>query len=486
MKQNKLFLTLICSLGLVGLFASCERRGGSGTGSIEPEDGGQEVYIPAVIQLRNGEAQDTERFIGYGFDLADFLPTDESGFGDAYVVDPYLLENNEPWNPWGATDNNDFLKPIVRQKEVKMDVKRETVREITSDFNESKLSLSGGIEIGIGNADKVNPFSIDVNYSKTTTNLDSTYVHRFRAYKIKREVIFDGNTEDFKHYLSKRFVRDLRNLPAKSLVKKYGTHLVTKCLFGNFLDFKLISSTSTFNKDESANITLAYSGKKLNPSISGKVRRYSNLLHIILTQGGSDYTPENSELGLSLSEGTIATVDQKKWAEQLRPDDYSFYTVDTEIGTVPIPDLIDNLYLKIKYTSGILHLVSYDGYVLYVLMNPDTMKPVTLNGEYLYFILKEYDSTNQQMLCCGTSFNDVSAKLLNGDIDDSGYWNLSITRDGKWIIQQTYGSKYLTTDLKLSENTGTNTKWLLNPVRPAVSKNGNLYNWENALLPLTK
>lgn len=90
------------------------------------------------------------------------------------------------------------------------------------------------------------------------------------------------------------------------------------------------------------------------------------------------------------------------------------------------------------------------------------------------------------MLCCGSSFSDVSAKLLNGDIDDSGYWNLSITRDGKWIIRQTYGSKYLTTDLKLSENTGTNTEWLLNPVRPAVSKNGNLYNWENALLPLTK
>lgn len=290
-----------------------------------------------------------------------------------------------------------------------------------------------------------------------------------------------AEAQNLEFYLHKRFVRDLSRLSARQLVDKYGTHLVAQYLIGPYMNLSVSAKASTFTNEEIKKIEAKLWDSKLslNHETKQKIERNISDIALIYRQGGSNYSPEKPILSLSTfyQDGALYALDRKAWEAGIRHDNTFLMLAKDRQGLIPIPDLISDVPLKIKYLTGMIYQSMSGSYsaINYALCNPLNYQAFKYKGKYIRVALRDYADA-MEVLHIGVDGGDIltESTLQNASSSERHKWDFAIQDNHLWTIKSRLSGKYLCTDgsLKALAEDSANTRfWLLNPIIPTADGN---------------
>ena len=460
------------------LLLSCQKEMPlSSPSSFKPEKAILDSWnVPSYTELRTAESSLLpERYLGKGFNLLKSSFTDAGGFTD------YSIVSNEttPWSPFGRPIEEENLHPIVNAYG-SLDLHQELHQDL------SKTTSIDSIRFSTTTTYKSNTLS----YVTTDVSRNSKKSHTYNSFIYRKDkvIMYDlSDPKNLEFYLNKRFVRDLSRLSAADLISKYGTHIVTKYYIGPYIDLRVSANSSIFSAEDVKKLEAKIWDNKVNiePTLRNKVEKNSTDISVVYRQGGSDYVPEKSLLSVAAfyKEGAIESLDIRAWEKGIRNDNSFLMLGRGEDAILPIPDLISNIPLKIKYISGILHNVFPA--INYILCNPKTFQPIKLNNQYLRVALLGYND-GMNLIHLGIDGGQI---LTESYITSMPYkrhkWDLEQHQNGLWTIRSRASGMYLCTDKQLraiDADSNGQRYWLLNPIIPTVD--GNTRKISQLFIPL--
>ncbi len=437
-----------------------------------------------------------DRYLGLSYDLMKH----KNNNSDAFLMGVVDFKS-EAWSPFGGEVST--LKPKVYIATLREKIKSQrcqTLSEMLLDYDFIKIH-SGK-----------NSFVYRFHHEELDDLVNQKNCVVRSLQEVEKEVYYlNFKPEVVRSYLRWDFVKELIVRDAEELVQAYGTHLVGGYQLGSTLNFTLYSDPYIFTEEETKTMESwlwKSEGKpKYNPIITE--RMYPEFLSVNYRQMGSDY--RDNSLSHILSGNLFAMIkakeqfNEEEWSKGFVPNSNRFVALDEEHrNLIAIPDLIEDIPLKIKYTAGILHRVARNNdkkrmpVIRYVLSDPTTHKPIILNKQALSINLKSYKDAKVPIYL-GNSNNKIylDEKYVKGfkrrDVSEPLSWKakLSIyTDEGFWNAvdkgKANYISKpsekglwtfmlrgkvdyYLCRDLKLRTEQEDKEKlrfWLLNPIMP--------------------
>lgn len=434
---------------------------------------GQETpwEVPTYSEIRAATYDlPAERYLGKGFNTLRYPLTHSEGFSD-YAV---LSTQSGAWSPFGREIEEEDLEPIV--------VSYGTPGELVGYRNEGITESSAMDSISFSANAKYSKTSLTYKTQDITRHLDKSHTFSSFVGRKKKLVMLDlGDADNLEFYLHKRFTRDLSRLSATDLVAKYGTHVVTRYYIGPYMHLKVAAKASSFSKEDIKTIEgkLWSDNFTINKELKSKISRKASDISVIYRQGGSDYIPNNAlfnvgELYKEVS--TVAALDYEAWHTKIREDNTFLMVAGEQSALHPIPDLISDIPLKIKYVSGILFqtLPPNASGLNYLLCDPRTYEPFKHKGKYLSVGLRHYGNS-MEMMDWGLDSNQLFFEgLLLGGNGASHKWDFELQANGLWLVRSRFSGRYLCLDGRLktqAEDTENLRYWLLNPIVPTPGGN---------------
>lgn len=408
---------------------------------------------------------DPSCYLGYGFNVLKHAPTDVRGISQK----PLLAIDKPAWTPWGGETGVLPTKLIVQNNESPK-TQNYYHLNVTEGFQPRSIDFQGVKGLSFA------PWA----YYPQDLVRSSTQSHTYQSlvYQARATVAYD--VEDYRglaSYLTRDFVRDLGKMSATELVEKYGTHLVMRYVLGPYMKLSVSAKASVFSPNEVKKIEMkAWEGSSpLSPELQQKVRENKRSLSMRYEQAGSDYNPQ--DLAQNLTDlGRTHQLDDKAWERGLRSDDAPFLML-SEGEAIPIPDLIADVPLKMKYISGILYQSLPKGVsaINYVLYNPKDYQRVVYNGHPIRLVLPNYRDA-QVVLHIGLDTGKILTEGALLAIQEQRHkWDIELSETGLWTIKSRLSGKYLCTDTKLrtlAEDSEGLRYWLLNPILPPPEGHG--------------
>ncbi len=412
-------------------------------------------------------------YLATGFNLLRYPINNDKGFTFSEIVN---LEQ-EAWSPFGAKTTN--LKPKLKILD-KQNYIEKFHQGLSDQSIYSKIILK---------ANDNRTFEL-LAKSEYLQNISSdSYCSQTFIQNIQKEVSLEHFTaEVMSSYLSKDFVRDLKLLSAKELVRKYGTHLVGKYSLGAFLNFKLITDKKVFTEAETSFLEKALCSKEnllaRNPKLEEKLYKYWSSVAVDYSSIGSKYYNAGAIHSLlNINDLALARLNLSKFKHGVIPNANAFLSLDRHSdGLIAIPDLITNTALKIKFLAGILEQYEknidseYRSNIHYILCDKEG-KPVKFDNQYLSTPLSKYDNT-YSYIKCGKA-KKLTGAIIKGNKSNEELWEMRLNKDGYWLIlsKDTKQATYLCQDFKLrTEGQDLNNLryWLLNPIIPTEKRGSHL------------
>ncbi len=194
--------------------------------------------------------------------------------------------------------------------------------EATEDISTTYLRDSIGITLGYNKK-----FTVSVKYQNISKH--DIKVHSFRAfaYQLKSEAYLSPySNDDYSKFLSKGFVRDLREMNGVDLIHRYGTHLITAYYIGAYSNLIITAVSDKFSKDEVMGLTASAFDGKLDATFARKVNLNKSSLRVEYSQGGSDYVPPVDVISFreGFNPATINPIDRNAWLKMIRKDHKTF------------------------------------------------------------------------------------------------------------------------------------------------------------------
>lgn len=432
----------------------------------EVEHASQEELAGNTTELRGSiSSEDKTKFLGRGFNLLHCRGSyrDVEDITNGNVLSQSRLNANTPWAPWGGEVLEEaFNTPQLRIKEVTWSLKLEEVHDVAELYEQDSIEISVG----------ANSKKIVLKFWYSVFNSEEERVLRIRQYtsKVSEDISWVAQkAQTYRYYLDNTFVNSLRHMPADSLVDTYGTHAITGYSLGAFSDLLITARKSVFSENElRALAKSAFNDEvKLPPYLSSKVQENVNSISTTYRQGGSEYAPPSVSPQTLFSTSTPTLIDLASWEKGIRKDNPSFISIKS--GIIPIPDLIENLNLKVKYASAIVHKIHSMQDIIYVLCSPDNFEPVKYNGEYVYTSLKQYLGGANYVYYGNNSTKSMSEKQLTGNGSSDACWRSKLDNEGLWVFYNTASARYLCRDFKMrrkDEDLEGLRYWALNPIIP--------------------
>ena len=405
------------------------------------------------------------RYLGRGFNQVAHTANEVEGFTEGQVLDEKRIASNNPWSPFGRAMTSALRAPRLEEQTISS-----RDRFFARVYQSSKDSpLYDTISVSIGSNYK----NIDLAYGNRRYSSGSSHRHIYRymmGYKYLHERYQSNTSTDYEFYLDEHFVRDLKKLSAADLVQKYGTHLVTSYSTGAALDLAVAANKSLFTSAEVTSIfkALWVGGTALSPQLQSKVKHHYAQLGVTYLQAGSDYAPDVLH---PLTAGDMrGRYDERLFQKQVHALAHTTF-LRLEDGNPPIPSLISDLPLKVKYFSGILDQVrpSELGGTMYVFSNPENYEMIPYQSDYLDVIMPRYES-GQVYIFIGPNayrtFDETGRSMQR--------WYAQLNESGLWTFHSLKSSKYLCRDFVLrtkEEDTGNLRFWGLNPAIPTAELN---------------
>lgn len=423
--------------------------------------------------------QSPERFLGRGFNLLEHKIYEEQGF-QRPILDANRMQTGRGWNPFGEFPAQNIEMDVV---DTEIDYRNASPKiEATEDISTTYLRDSIGITLGYNKQ-----FTVSVKYQKTSEH--DMKVHSFRAfaYQLKSEAYLSpSSNDDYSKFLSKGFVRDLREMNGVDLIHRYGTHLITAYYIGAYSNLIITAVSDKFSKDEVMGLTASAFDGKLDATFARKVNENKSSLRVEYSQGGSDYVPPVDVISFreGFNPATINPIDRNAWLKMIRKDNNTFMSLPfNRNGMIAIPDLIENIPLKLKYICAIQHLANPRQKFTYVLCNPQNYAPLKFGDAPIYTRLNQFAASNAFQLFIGTNFpEEFTEKKISGEGADA-FWQSGYEKNGLWTMRSAKTGKYLCTDLKmrtLEEDKAGKRYFLLNPIFP--NDNYSDYAWNKMLI----
>lgn len=454
-------------------FASCSKE--------QPlqKNSEQEVHskpqFGTLHEFRSASATNVpnDRYLGHSFNLLAYRPNDMEGMVSDEVLDIAKWKSNTPWKPFAREISEDLDIPRFREEYDNVEFLDQINEDVSSSYLQDSLHLS------LTGAYKKISFSYNraqVRGKEHKQHVFSTYIYRS---DIKVKALLDEDS-DLEFYLSKRFVRDLKKLSPKELVTKYGTHIITAYSLGPFLELTILADRSAFSSKVTETISGSFLDQKiLSQEAKRQYQQGNTRIALTYRQGGSSYYPEENLLtiGSLFTTSSLGRVNISEFKKQARRGDNIFQSLGKTSELIPIPDLISDIPLKMKYIWGLQALSEESNKgQWFVLCNPKTAEPIFHKGNFLSFTLLR-NSTDQQTTLY---LNDNRQKVAHESYFETGsstnpVWFFEMNQtSGLWTVRSGRGA-YLCRDFKvrtLEEDTEELRFWLINPVtRPGrISK----------------
>ncbi len=441
---------------------------------------GVEGFAKYSSEVRSLSLSDSQhRLLGRGFNFVKYRFNDELGFCRP-ILDAERLLSGSGWLPWGQ-QKLISLEPIeIEVDEREMPPKMLDIEDISTSYFQDSIDI---------NLPFHNIVSLRFRYKNTSSNKDiKTYSYKAYAYRVDKEIYYSASSDkDYAKFLSAEFVRELKRKSAKDLVSLYGTHLVTRYYTGAYSNLVLSSLSNVFSREETFDLTSSVFGVSINGTLSDKAKRNKSSLRVEYSQAGSEYVPT-----LDIVDGTglfdtpsVYIIDRNEWLKNLKKEVNTFLSMPfSRDGMIPIPEIIENNNLKLKYICGIQHTAHPNVRFTYVLSTPETYKPILFEGEHLSVELSDYVAPTDILVAYGDSyFKPFSELKLLGQGNRSGYWKPRLDENGLWTFQGFTSNKYLCRDFKLrsiDEDIEGLRYWVLNPIFVSQS-NHNRYAWDKTL-----
>lgn len=455
---------------LVGAFSSCGEEEVIVSGVEDPKNQSESWDVPSYVAI--GEDMGylrPERFLGRGFDVTHYTYKDYDGFRRGEVLDVA----SGAWSPFGRVVEYEDLSPNVepcinlgRQTKYHQSIARPIGSEVMS-FSDGSTYYTKGF----------NYTHRDITMQEATSRTCASFISC-----PTKSVMYDlVDPTRLEFYLHKDFVRDLGRLQASKLIELYGTHLVTSYTTGAFMSLVLSAKASLFTELEMAKMesNLWVDKAMLSRELKDKVERNISNISIVYRQGGSDYMPDKDFLGLGgfYQDTSMPTLSEEQWYAQIRPNDNSFVALPEDgQGLVPIADLISDVPLKVKYVAGILERIKGNpsSAINYVLCNPQSLRPFTLDGKILRVSLGSYADAVERIALGLDHTAMLSEGVLLSTEQKNHSWDFEIGENALWTISSRLSKKYLCTDgvlRTIHEDTKGLRYWLLNPIVPTAGGN---------------
>ncbi len=306
-----------------------------------------------------------------------------------------------------------------------------------------------------------------------------------RAYTLgDRHYLDVEKIEQYKPCLSDKFLEDLRKLSGAELVKRYGTHLITSFEQGALSQLSLKSTSDhwgyerVFDENDLMMLAEAVYNPPMNEELREKVEQNRTALRIKYYQTGSDYLPK---LGVSptsiFSKSDKPVVDKELWFKAINKQLLNFLRVNhEENGLIFIPNLIDDLSLKIKYLSAIVFFSNSNRYIHYYLCDPKTFKAIEFEESPIILGMSAYKDKPHCRLYSETSNKILSEEVIVNKENYGTYHKAMLQEDGLWTFLDIDTKRFLCRDLKYrtaQDDSEGLRFWALNPVIPKEGYVGN-------------
>lgn len=441
------------------------------------------VTLQSSSEIRGGLGQDPFSKLGKGFNLASYSSYDRNGIAILDILDKRRMENFEPWDPFGNNPNYvSSLPPLPI-----IDYAEDTDGWSSVVWSEDITNLDEEKVFTIDMGPKYRDLEFTNKYSNSTQKNVKIHTYQSSKNKLFSKATYNlVNPSDFTSYLNPYFVVELKNLKARDLVSRYGTHLITSYKIGPYYDLRVSTVSSLFSKDETAAIirslilpfkqdTLSI---KFSAELKKKLERYSKQTSISLRIGGSKYMPHTSLLNYKgdFSPAEIVPFDEGEWYRQIKYEDNVFMELNPDDKLICIPSLITDIPLKVKYMSGIIDMIRENknagkltGSTRYMLCSATTYEPTKFNDKYVYISLPRFEDQKSCTIFIGeTMQNPISNSLAVSGLRDE--WSVSLNSKGIWNITQVKkdGSVvYLCNDYRVRSEKNTSAElaaWFFNPI----------------------
>lgn len=458
-KRTNLLFSL---LALLALGACRGDEPSRSTGEGEP------FFRLSTVELRAPRADHTRTlYLGRGFNLLQYRLGEEQGITSSSILDMDRVRLRQPKASWGE-DLSAYAPTLSIDNEWShMDVIHGSMMDVTDTYMQDEIDVAVNEHL----YDRVR---IPFRYTDTKGEEADAYHARIYSYKVDQHIrLLADSSKDYRYYLRSRFLTHLRTMSGEELVKTYGTHLITQYNFGAFMDYIVSGKSHVFSREDV--VTLASQTFEMQngalPAFK-KATTYPNHVITAYKQGGSSYKPLYKSVGFRplFFELHPKHLDYKAWQEGISPTQTSYLSLPlNKEGMIPIPDLIPDLPLKVKYTSAIIHAANPDKHITYLLCEPRNYEAVKHKDKYLYVSLNKYESGASPIYFSDDSPKVLSEKELTGSGSDARLWRLEMDHEGRWTIYRSDIKKYLCTDLTLrtAEEAPNYLKyWLLNPIVP--------------------
>ncbi|MDD3495363.1 MAG: MAC/perforin domain-containing protein [Dysgonamonadaceae bacterium] len=287
-KNSKILYMLL----FIGVFSACEDKNPIGEiPLVEPE-------ISYSTSTR-GAGYGPYDALGYGYDCA-YSDLKGSDFIRKAVIDVNKCLTGKGTDP--LTGNQVNVTPLTIDSAI-IHQGGNSDETWGYNFNEYKESMNNAtnISVSVGKG-KINFFTAELkNYYTDSIRYSQVYsFYRLDAIKTVRKLSFSHTLPDeLKYFLNDNFISDTKNLSAKTLIERYGTHVLTDIRLGGmgsiFFNARLNSSSSTnkFKLDAKA----VYSGITAQTNYAIEKNRFQDFrdVHIhIHTIGGSEPIAQSS------------------------------------------------------------------------------------------------------------------------------------------------------------------------------------------------
>lgn len=445
-------------------------------------DEGEPFFRLSTVELRVPRAEHTRTlYLGRGFNLLHYRLGEERGITTSSILDMERVRLRQPKASWGE-DLSVYAPTLSIDNEWShMDVIHGSMMDVTDTYTQDEIDVAV-------NEHFYDRARIPFRYIDSKREEADVYHARIYSYKVDQHIrLLADSSKDYRYYLRSRFLSHLRTMSGEELVKTYGTHLITQYNFGAFMDYVVSGKSQVFSREDV--VTLASQTFEMQnddlPAVK-KATTYPNHIITAYKQGGSSYEPvPNLANFMPLFFGIRPKhLDYKAWQEGMSPTKASYLSLPlNKEGMIPIPDLIPDLSLKVKYTSAIIHTANPDKHIVYLLCEPRNYEAVKHKDKYLYVSLKKYESGTFPIYFNDDASKAFSEKELTGSGSDARSWRLEMDHDGRWKIYRSDIKKYLCTDLTLrtAEDAPEYLKyWLLNPIVPKPGANP--MAWSNRLI----
>lgn len=463
MKLQRLAI-LALPLVLGGLLPSCSEGDSTPSRSQGRGDSGSEGQYAYSSQIGSLDQapQEATRYLGRGFNLLKYDRRDPQGVTLSDALDLKRIQARDPWNPFSEVRSAEPTAPELEEKDgPSQPFSRQFSGRASEDY-QGKLTFPLGPNLKTA--------VVDYSLCPYTTDGEGSWAyHSTYGLKYKTVSWIMDSAKDYGAYLSQRFVHDLSRLRASDLIAKYGTHIVTSYSLGAIQDLLVLGSARAFSKSDIEAIhasILAGKNTSTTPSLR-KALSQSNQLGIIYKQAGSAYAPPSSFYSPSLffrGDTDTTPLDQARFLTEASKAQHAFF--ELEGSQVPIPNLISDVPLKIKYICGILDQLRPGQRAVtdYVLCDPVNYRPVLKDRKPLTVVLGRYEDAQVHVSVGDNPFASIQDPSASRQ---RSAWRAELEASGLWLIKSLEGEKYLCRDLQLrsaQEDSTGQRYWLLNPI----------------------